>query len=158
MRARALHHPVRSQRANRRAGVIGQYTRISRRPPAAELRPIEQGGVNDRRTYGAYNFRDVVDLGKVLTDEENKRNAVAEFEELDRTARDLHGFPPTNVGMKRASKVILINLILVEGPSMVLILTVMKPLFFRSRSQSCAFFHYRVHAHVHPVAGKLPRL
>jgi hypothetical protein len=70
-------------------------------------------------------------LGEILTDEAHKRNAVPEFEELDSIARDLHGFPPTNVGMKRTPKVILINLILVQRPSVVLILTEMKPLFSR---------------------------
>jgi hypothetical protein len=53
-------------------------------------------------------------LGEILTDEEDKRNAVPEFEELEGIARDLHGFPPTNVGMKRTPEVILINLILVQ--------------------------------------------
>jgi len=70
-------------------------------------------------------------LGEILTDEEDKRNAVPHFDELDTKARDLHRFPPTNVGMKRAPKVVLINLIFVQRPSMVLILTEMKPLFSR---------------------------
>jgi hypothetical protein len=66
-------------------------------------------------------------LREILADEENKRDAVRQFEELDSTARDIGRFPPTNVGVKRAPEVILINLTLIQRPSMVLILTDMKP-------------------------------
>jgi hypothetical protein len=127
MRPGALDHPVRSQRDNRRTRVIGEYASISCRPPTAELWPIEHGRENGRRTYGTYNLRDIIDLGEILTDEEDKRNAVPQFDELESTARDLHRFPPTNVGVKGTPKVVLINLVFVQRPSMVLILTDMKP-------------------------------
>jgi len=68
-------------------------------------------------------------LGEILTDEEDKRNAVAQFDELDRAPRDIRRLPPTNVGVKRTAKVVLINLLLVQRPSMVFILSNMKPLF-----------------------------
>ena len=64
---------------------------------------------------------------EILADEEDKRNTVPQFDELNSTARNIGRFPPTNVGVKRAPKVILIDLTLIQRPSMVLILSDMKP-------------------------------
>jgi hypothetical protein len=50
---------------------------------------------------------------------------------VDRPARNIHRFPPTNVGVKGTSEMVLIDLPFVERPPMVLVLPDVKPLFAR---------------------------
>ena len=93
-----LRHAIRSQRDNR-GPRIRQYACVSRRPASAEFRAIEQGRENDRRTYGAFKLCNI--LSEVLTHQEDKRNAVRQFDELHSTARDIRRFPPANLRVKR---------------------------------------------------------
>jgi len=53
-------------------------------------------------------------LGEILANEGNDSDLVTVFHEVDRPPRYLHRFPPANVGVKDASKVILEDLSFVE--------------------------------------------
>jgi hypothetical protein len=66
-------------------------------------------------------------LGEVLANEGNDGDLVAVFYEVDRPPRDLHRFPPANVGVKDASQVILEDLSFVERPPMVFVLADVEP-------------------------------
>jgi hypothetical protein len=68
-------------------------------------------------------------LTEVLAHEGNERDLVTVFYEVDCPARDLHRFPPANVGVKGASQVVLEDLFFVERPGMVFVLADVKPLF-----------------------------
>jgi hypothetical protein len=68
-------------------------------------------------------------LTEVLAHEGNERDLVAEFYEVNRPARDLHRFPPANMGVEGASQVVLEDLSFVERPPMVFVLADVKPLF-----------------------------
>ena len=127
--SRALHHSEGTQRQHGRAGVIGQYARVPCRPARGELWPVEQRRDDQGRTDGTCELRHVVDPGEVLAHEEHNRDPVADIGELDRSAGDLHRLPPPDVGVKRAAQVILVDLCLVERPSVVLVLADVPPLF-----------------------------
>jgi hypothetical protein len=67
-------------------------------------------------------------LGEVLANKGNDSDLVAVFYEVDRPPGNLHRFPPANVRVKDASKVILEYLSFVQRPPMVFALTDVKPL------------------------------
>jgi hypothetical protein len=68
-------------------------------------------------------------LSKVLAHEGNERDLVTVFDEVDRPARDVHGFPPANVRVKGAAQVVLEDLSFVKRPPIVFVLADVKPLF-----------------------------
>jgi hypothetical protein len=129
VRPRPLYHAEGGQRENSRARVIGQHAGISCRPARAKLGTVEQWSENYCRTNGPYDLGYTVDLGEVLANQRNDGDLVTVFYEVDRPPRNLHGFPPANVGVKSASQVVLEDLSFVERPPMVLVLTDVKPLF-----------------------------
>jgi hypothetical protein len=68
-------------------------------------------------------------LGEILANQRNNCDSVTVLYELDSPARDVHRFPPANVGVKGASDAVLEDLSFVERPSMVLVLADVNPLF-----------------------------
>jgi ligand-binding sensor domain-containing protein len=66
--------------------------------------------------HSAQDVGEIVDLGEVLAHEGNESDLVAEFDELDSPARNVHRFPPADVGVECASQVVLIDLSFVERP------------------------------------------
>src|SRR5262249_45311077 len=126
VRTRALHHPERGQRQDGRAGIVGEDARIPRRPARRELRSVEQEGEDERGANGPDELCDVVVLREVLAYERDERQ-LGDFDELDRTARDVERFPPADTRVKDASEVVLVDLTIVERPTVMLGLADVKP-------------------------------
>ena len=76
---------------------------------------------------GADDVGHVVDLGEVLAHERDERAARADVDDLDRPARDLHRLPPADVRVQRAAEVVLVDLGLIERPTVVLSLADVHP-------------------------------
>jgi hypothetical protein len=97
-------------------------------------------------------------LGEILANQRNNGDSVTVLHELDSPARDVHRFPPANVGVKGASEVILEDLSFVERPSMMFVLADVNPLFAGCRRARYSLFKPRAGTGVNTVTGKLPWL
>ena len=80
-------------------------------------------GPMDRMT-----LRHIVVLREVLAHQRDDRDSFADFDDLDRPARDVDRLPPADVRVKRATKVVLVDLAFVERPAMMLVLANVEPL------------------------------
>ena len=56
----------------------------------------------------------VVVLREVLAHQRHDRDSLADFDDLDRSARDVDRLPPADVRVKRATEVVLVDLAFVE--------------------------------------------
>jgi hypothetical protein len=142
--SRAPRHAERGQGQDGRAGIVGQHAGIACGPARAELRSVEQGGDDQRRAYRTQDVRNVIDLGEVLAYQRDERGSAGLYE-LDRLAWNLHRFPPADVRVQRSTQVVLIDLFLIQRPSVVLALADTHPVFAGGDGD------------VNPVAWKLPR-
>src|SRR5215831_1148996 len=131
---------------------------ISCRPARAKLRSVKQGSNHYSRANRPDDLGNFVYLGEVFANERNQSALIAQFHEPDRLARDIHGFPPANVGVKCAAEMILVDLSFIERPAVVFVLADVKPLLAGRGRQRSPFFKCWIQAHVHPVARELPRL
>jgi hypothetical protein len=107
-------------------------------PKEVRVRTAEPGSSANTLAYraanGPYDLGYAVDLGEVLANEGHEGDLVTVLYEVDRPTRNVHSFPPANVGVKGASQVVLEDLSFVERPPVVFVLADVKPLF-ASRSR-----------------------
>jgi hypothetical protein len=86
VRSCALHHAVRAQRQHGGSRVVGEHVRVPGGPARCELGAVEKRGDDDRRSGGADDVDDVVDLGEVLADERDEGDLVAQLDEVQTAA------------------------------------------------------------------------
>src|SRR5262249_21393586 len=107
--------------------VVGEHARVASGPPRWELRPVEERRHDPRRADRADEVGDFVVLSKVLTDQGYHGEPLAELDEVENAPGHVRGFPPPDRGVQLSSEVILIDLLSVQRPSMMLVLTDVEP-------------------------------
>src|SRR5499427_1058124 len=136
--------------------VVGKHARVASGPPRYELRPVEERRHDPRRADCADEVGDFVVLSKVLADQDDHGEPLAELDEVENASGYVHGFPPPHRGMQLAPEVILIDLPSIQRPSMMLVLADVEPAGTRTLQRpGAALLQLRRQAPVHPVAGKL---
>src|SRR5215467_15212537 len=137
--------------------VVGKYARVASGPPRYELRPVEERRHDPRRADRADEVGDFVVLSKVLADQDDHGEPLAELDEVENASGYVHGFPPPHRGVQLSAEVILIDLPSVQGPSMMLVLANVEPACTEAlqRSGAATLLQLRRQAPVDPVVGKL---
>src|SRR5580693_6227418 len=136
--------------------VVGKHASVASGPPRRELRPVEERRHDPRRADRADEVGDFVVLRKVLADQDDHGEPLAELDEVENASGYVHGFPPPHRGMQLSPEVILIDLPSIQGPSMMLVLAYVEPAGTEVLQRSgAALLQLRRQTPVHPVVGKL---
>src|SRR5215469_16142254 len=136
--------------------VVGEHARVASGPPRCELRPVEERCHDPRRADRADEVGDFVVLSKVLADQDDHGEPLAELDEVQNAPGYVHGFPPPHRGVQFSPEVILIDLPSVQGPSMMLVLADVEPAGAGALQRpGAALLQLWRQAPVRPVVGKL---
>src|SRR5215470_13842458 len=136
--------------------VVGKHARVASGPPRWELRPVKERRHYPRRADRADEVGDFVVLSKVLADQDDHGEPLAELDEVENAPGYVHGFPPPHRRVQLSPEVILIDLPSVQGPSMMLVLAYVEPAGTEVLQRSgAALLQLRRQTPVHPVVGKL---
>src|SRR5262250_1020964 len=79
--------------------VVGKHARVAGGPPRYELRPVEERRHDPRRADRADEVGDFVVLSKVLADQDDHGEPLAELEEMQSESGYVHRFPPPHRGV-----------------------------------------------------------
>src|SRR5215471_16100814 len=152
----AVYQPPSAEGQHSGTWVVGKHARVASGPPRCELRPVEERRHDPRRADRADEVGDFVVLSKVLADQDDHGEPLAELDEVENASRYVHGFPPPHRGMQLAPEVILIDLPSIQGPPMMLVLADVEPAGTEALQRpGAALLQLRRQAPVHPVVGKL---
>src|SRR5262249_3053501 len=124
---RPLHEAERGEGDHGGPGVVGEDARVACRPSRGQLRAVEEDRHHEGRPDGPKQVGHLVEAGQILADDRYQGDALGQFNDLHGSPGHRHGLPPPHPRRERASQVVLLDLVVVEGPAMVLVLAVAPP-------------------------------